>query len=70
MEGLNIFIVEDNEWYSEYLKYHLSLNPEHKINTFLNGSDCVKNLNTNPDIITLDINLPDIKGEEVFKIPQ
>ncbi len=67
MEGLNIFIVEDNEWYSEYLKYHLSLNPEHKINTFLNGSDCVKNLNTNPDIITLDINLPDIKGEEVFK---
>jgi len=67
MDGLNIFIVEDNEWYSEYLKYHLSLNPEHKITTFLNGSDCIKKLNTNPDIITLDINLPDIKGEEVFK---
>lgn len=67
MEGLNIFIVEDNEWYSEYLKYHLSLNPEHKITIFLNGSDCVKKLNTNPDIITLDINLPDINGEEVFK---
>ena len=67
MEGLNIFIIEDNEWYSEYLKYHLSLNPEYKITTFLNGKECIKKLNKKPDVITLDINLPDIDGEELFK---
>lgn len=67
MEGLNIFIVEDNEWYSEYLKYNLSLNPDFIITTFLTGKECIKQLHQEPDVITLDINLPDIHGEEVMK---
>ena len=67
MDGLKIFIVEDNEWYSEYLKYNLSLNPDYNVTTFLSGKDCIKHLNLNPDIITLDINLPDMQGDEVMK---
>lgn len=67
MDDLKIFIVEDNEWYSEYLKYNLSLNPDYNVTTFLSGKDCVKQLNLNPDIITLDINLPDMQGQEVMK---
>ena len=67
MDDLKIFIVEDNEWYSEYLKYNLSLNPDYNVTTFLSGKDCIKQLNLNPDIITLDINLPDMQGEEVMK---
>jgi len=62
-----IFIVEDDDWYNRLLVHHLSLNPDYHITSFTNGKDCIDKLNEEPDVITLDYRLPDMKGLEVLK---
>ncbi len=57
-----IFVVEDDEWYSEFLTYILAMNPDHEVKAFKSGKDVLKNLHQNPDIITLDYRLPDTDG--------
>ncbi len=67
-EAPKIFIVEDDKWYSELLEYVIKLNPEHEIEIFSTGKECLDNLFKKPDIITLDYNLQDMNGEEVLKL--
>ena len=67
MIPIKIFIVEDDELYGEMLKYHLSLNPENEVFLYTKGSDCLKNLYKNPDVISLDYGLPDLSGHDVLK---
>ncbi|UCA60692.1 sigma-54 dependent transcriptional regulator [Chryseobacterium rhizoplanae] len=62
-----IFIVEDDLFFSEMLKYHLSLNPDHEIITFDTAKDCLSALYLNPDIICIDFGLPDMRGDMLFK---
>ncbi len=62
-----IFVVEDNEWYNKLLVHNLSLNPDFDIESYTNGAECIKNLNHQPDVVTLDYRLPDMKGIEVLK---
>ncbi len=62
-----IFVVEDNEWYNRFLVHTLSLNPDYEIVSFLNGKDCLNQLNDQPDVITLDYRLPDISGLELLR---
>ncbi len=62
-----IFVVEDDEWYNRLLVHNLSLNPDYEIQSFVDGKSCLDNLNQNPDVITLDYRLPDMKGLEVLK---
>uniref|UniRef100_UPI003216EFB5 sigma-54-dependent transcriptional regulator n=1 Tax=uncultured Draconibacterium sp. TaxID=1573823 RepID=UPI003216EFB5 len=62
-----IFVVEDNEWYNRLLVHQLSLNPDYQIISFANGKDCLSNLDKEPDVVTLDYRLPDMKGLEVLK---
>ncbi|WP_068943323.1 sigma-54-dependent transcriptional regulator [Chryseobacterium timonianum] len=62
-----IFIVEDDMFFSEMLKYHLSLNPDHEIIAFDTAKDCLSGLYLNPDIICIDFGLPDMKGDVLFK---
>ncbi len=62
-----IFIVEDDRWYAEFLKYHLSLNPDYQVETFLTGKDMLAELHRNPGAITLDYSLPDMTGQELLK---
>ena len=64
---VKIFIVEDDPWYGEMIKYHLSLNPDYTVVLFDNANDCLSNLHQEPDIVCIDYNLPDINGEELFK---
>ena len=66
-KAFKIFVVEDDEWYSRLLVHTLSLNPDYEIQAFGNGKDCLSNLHQQPDIITLDYRLPDMKGLEVLK---
>ena len=66
-KALKIFIVEDDKWYGELLEYILKLNPEHEIEKFSSGKECIENLYKNPDIVTLDYSLDDMKGTEVLK---
>ena len=66
-KAFKIFVVEDDEWYSRLLVHTLSLNPDYEIQSFGTGKDCLANLHQEPDIITLDYRLPDMKGLEVLK---
>jgi DNA-binding response OmpR family regulator len=67
MSRLKIFIVEDDEWYREYLNYTLSLNPDHHVTVFSNGKDCVQHLDESPDVVTVDFGLPDMTGADLLQ---
>lgn len=66
-ETLKIFVVEDDEWYNRLLVYNLSLNPDYEIQSFTDGKSCLDNLDLQPDVITLDYRLPDMKGLDILK---
>ncbi|MFM7430959.1 MAG: response regulator [Flammeovirgaceae bacterium] len=63
MSQLKIFLVEDDPWYGELLKYHLSFNPDYNVSLFKNGATLLQNLYIKPDVICIDYGLPDIKGD-------
>jgi len=64
---LKIFVVEDNLFYGELLKRHLSLNPDNEVYLFKTGKECLDHLYQKPDLISLDYGLPDIPGDKVLK---
>jgi len=59
----NIFIVDDNEMFTQMLKDHLMENPKFKVSVFYTGEDCINNLFQNPDLIILDYYLNDVSKE-------
>ena len=67
MEGIKIFVVEDDPWYSNFLKHLLSANPEFRVECFLSGKECLSNLYRNPTIITVDYSIPDMTGADLLK---
>ncbi|MGV3636902.1 MAG: sigma-54-dependent transcriptional regulator, partial [Flavobacteriales bacterium] len=62
-----LFIVEDDPFYGELLKYHLSLNPDHAVELFRDGSTMLAQLHRRPAVITIDLSLPDMQGERLFE---
>ena len=66
-KAFKIFVVEDDEWYNRLLVHTLSLNPDYEIHSFSNGKDCLANLHQQPDVVTLDYRLPDMKGLDVLR---
>ena len=62
-----VFIVEDDEWYSDLLSYVVSLNPEYRVKRFSRGDELIRQLHEQPDVITLDYRLPDMNGEKVLR---
>jgi DNA-binding NtrC family response regulator len=67
MASSKIFIVEDNIWYGELLKHHLSLNPDFEVFLYDNAKSCLDNLYLNPIAVSIDYNLPDMSGDELLK---
>jgi two-component system response regulator AtoC len=65
--ALKIFVVEDDLFYGELLKRHLSLNPDNEVYLFKTGRECLSHLYLKPDVISLDYGLPDISGDSVLK---
>jgi DNA-binding NtrC family response regulator len=68
MKPFTIFIVEDDPWFAEILEYHLLLNPDNVVERFDKGQDLLRNLHRKPDLITLDIRLPDYSGSKLFDL--
>ncbi|MDH5414829.1 MAG: sigma-54 dependent transcriptional regulator [Flavobacteriaceae bacterium] len=66
MKTLEIIIAEDDNWYAEYISHHLSLETKHNITRVSTAAEIFKLLKTKPDLITLDYNLPDLKGDETL----
>jgi DNA-binding NtrC family response regulator len=67
MTDYNIFIVEDDAYYGEILRYHIGLNPDFKVTKFETGKACLDKLYLQPDLITIDYSLPDISGDKLYK---
>ncbi|KIA94994.1 regulator [Flavobacterium sp. KMS] len=67
MKLFKIFLVEDDPFFGETLKYHLKLNPDFEVFLFKTGKECLDNLFQNPNIICLDFGLPDITGDLLLK---
>ena len=64
---IQLFVVEDNDWYNQLLVHTLSLNPDYQVHSFQNGKECLDNLDKGPDVITLDYRLPDMTGIDVLR---
>ncbi len=62
-----IFVVEDDNWYRNFLTYSLQLNPDYEVIAFENAKDCLNNLHQKPDVITIDYSLPGMNGSELIK---
>ncbi len=67
MDSFSIFIVEDDQFYGDYLNHFLSSNPDYKIAQFSLGKDFIDKLHEKPDVVTLDYSLPDMTGAVVLK---
>jgi two-component system response regulator AtoC len=67
MLSFKIVIAEDDKWYSELLKYQLSLNDEYEVVCVSTGKELLKTLSNNPQVVTLDYSLPDFNGSELLK---
>ena len=65
-KSIKIFCVEDDLVFKKLLKYKLSLNPDFEVKVFNSAQDILSSLSEIPDIITIDINLPDIQGDELI----
>lgn len=63
-----IFLIEDNRTEGMLLKLSLGSIDNLSITTFSKGKDLIDNLNQDPDIVIVDLMLPDISGYELIKI--
>lgn len=61
-----ICVVEDDQWYREFLGYTLSLDPDHEVHLFATGKEFLNALSLQPGIITVDYSLPDMTGADVL----
>lgn len=66
METL-IFIIDDDPSIIKFLKYWVEEKLNCKTRTFTNGLDALNSLNENPDLVLLDIVMPEINGIEILK---
>ncbi len=66
-DPVKIFVVEDDQTYTKFIKYVLGLNPDFEVEYFTTGKQFLGALNKGPSIVTLDYSLPDMSGEEVLK---
>ncbi len=66
-EPFKIFLVEDDVIFAKIISYHLSLNPDNRVEIFPDGKSLIKNLYKNPNLVSLDYNLPDMTGLEILK---
>jgi two-component system response regulator AtoC len=57
-----IFVVEDDIMVATLIKQHLSKISDMEIFHFQNAEDSINNLHENPDIVTIDYNLPGMDG--------
>lgn len=66
-DPVKIFVVEDDQAYTKFIKYVVGLNPDFEVEFYTTGKECLNNLYKNPSIITLDYSLPDMPGQEVLE---
>lgn len=66
MNPLKIFLVEDDPWFGNLLKHHLSLNPEYEVFLYMSAKECMDNLYKKPHVVSIDYELPDMTGDKLL----
>jgi DNA-binding NarL/FixJ family response regulator len=65
---MNIYLIEDDTTYAEFVKKSLGQNPIYKIRHFSSAESALKSLdNSLPDALIVDYNLPGINGIDFFE---
>lgn len=67
MKSFRIFVVEDDVWYGEFLRYQLTLNPEYEVEVFPTANQLLSEMHHNPDVVCLDFSLPDMPGLKLLQ---
>ncbi len=62
-----IFIVDDEPAILKLITHWVKNEWEYNVRTFTNGTELLENIYDNPDLILLDIMLPDISGTDILK---
>ncbi|GAA5038735.1 acetoacetate metabolism regulatory protein AtoC [Marivirga lumbricoides] len=62
-----IYLVEDDPWYGELLKHHLTLNPDYEVSLFTEAQQCLSQIHKKPDVVCIDYGLPDMDGNKLLK---
>lgn len=66
-KDFTVFVIEDDDWYAEFLTYHLSLRPEIRVERYATGKEALSNLYKQPVFVTLDFRLPGENGDVLLK---
>jgi two-component system, NtrC family, response regulator AtoC len=61
-----VFIIEDDLIFGKVLKKALENEDSYDVQVFGNGKDFFDHLHENPDIVSIDYNLPDMNGLEIL----
>jgi DNA-binding NarL/FixJ family response regulator len=65
---MNIYLVEDDSIYAEFIIKSLAQNQAYKISHFLSAEDAMKSIkNSFPDAILIDYKLPGMTGIELYE---
>lgn len=62
-----IFIVDDEPAIQKLITHWVKNEWEYNVRTFSNGTELLENIYENPDLVLLDIMLPDLSGTEILK---
>lgn len=65
---MDIFLVEDDAIYSEFIRKALSKNTDYKVKPFSSAEEALKAINGKlPDIVIVDYKLPGLSGIELYE---
>ena len=62
-----IFAVEDDVIFGKMIKHTLEKDPNHDVTVFSTGEEFFNHLHEQPDIVTIDYNLPGMSGLDILK---
>lgn len=64
---MRIHVIEDDKVFNKLIEHTLKIKHDYEVYTYFNGTDFMKNLSYKPDIVTLDLGLPDYTGTDLLR---